>query len=118
MAVKIARDTVTEGGGGQTGPTDQPDIRLFLTKGGKNAEQTIHHASNEMNLTFSIPQETEDPIDKIRMIRNKMVDARRAADRVKNREAMAKTEIMRKKWNDEDLIHAKDVDRDCVQDPL
>ena len=93
MAVKIARDTVTEGRGGQdlgpqTGPTDQPDIRLFLTKGGKNAEQTIHHASNEKNLTFSIPQETEYPIDKIRMIRNKMVEARRREEHTAMKDAI------------------------------
>ena len=58
----------------------------------------------------------DEPVDKMRMVRNKMVDARQAADRVKDREAMAKTEVMRKKWNDEDLIHAKDVDNKFIQD--
>ena len=30
---------------------------------------------------------------------------------------MSRREVKRK-WGNEDLIHAKDVDRDCVQDPL
>ena len=90
-----------------TGPTDQPDIRMFLTKGGKNAKQTILHASNEKNLTFSIPQETEDPIDKMRMIRNKMV---KDAILVKKQHPAT--------WRGQTLTHARDVDNARVQDDL
>ena len=50
----------------------QQDIRLFLMKG---AKQTTLHASSDKNLTFSIPKSKDDPIDKMRMIRNKMVEA-------------------------------------------
>ena len=71
-----------------------------------------------MKATFSTKIEMEDPVDKMRLIRNKMVEARRAAENEKAREANAKMKVMKATWGYEELIHANNVDRDCVQDPL
>ena len=51
----------------------------------------------------------------MRLIRNKMVEARRAADRDKARESNYVKDPMRK-WGEEDIIYARDVDNDLVQD--
>ena len=80
----------------QPGGPGQHDIRLFMMNG---AKQSILHASNAKNLAFSIPKSTEDPIDKMRMIRNKMVEERR-----KEENSMLKDAIMVRKqrqdtWN-------------------
>ena len=45
---------------------------MFLMKG---AEQTTLHASSDKKLSFSIPKSKDEPVDKMRMIRNKMVEA-------------------------------------------
>ena len=55
----------------------QQDIILFLKKG---AVQTTLHVSNDKKLSFSIPKIKDDPIDKMMMIRNKMVEARRSEE--------------------------------------
>ena len=66
----------------------------------------------------SNPQELEDPIDKMRLIRNKMVDARRAAYRSRAEDAFLIRKEYKKTWMGEDITHAKDVDKEMVQDVL
>ena len=51
----------------------------------------------------------------MRMIRNKMVEARRAADRDSAEEYKARKTPM-KKWEGEQLVYARDVDNAMVQD--
>jgi hypothetical protein len=96
----------------------QTDIRFFLTRGGKKGENSTIHASKIQQPSFSTPQELDDPIDKMRLIRNKMVDARRAADRSKAEDAVLIRKEYKKTWMGEDLTHAKDVDNERVQDVL
>ena len=59
----------------------------------------------------------DEPVDKMRLIRNKMVEARRASDRDKAKDSKVVKEPM-KKWGGEDVIHAKDVDNTLIQDIL
>ena len=102
-------DHTARGGADQTLPlavTDknQSDIRQFL-KAGNNAPSFVK----------TVPVKVEEPVDKMRMIRNKMAEARRAADRD---EAM-KTKVVEppmKLWKGEKVVYAKDVDNDRVQD--
>ena len=70
---------------------------------------------NSMNVTFANNIVIEEPVDKMRLIRNKMVEARRAADRDKAKKSNVMQEP-KKKWGGEDVIYAKDVDNDLIQD--
>ena len=57
----------------------------------------------------------EEPFDKMRMIRNKMAESRRAADRDLAKESKVKEPPM-KMWDGEEIIYARDVDNARVQD--
>ena len=99
----------------------QADIRLFLTKGERKGEDTILHASCIRNQTsFSTIEEKpqEEVIDTMKMIRNKMVEARRADDKQQSKDAILVRRQLLKTWRGERLTHARDVANDQVQDVL
>ena len=50
------------------------DVRAYL---GKTMKQTRIHGDQNNDVTFSIPKSEDDPIDKMRIVRNKMADSRR-----------------------------------------
>ena len=57
----------------------------------------------------------EEPFDKMRMIRNKLAESRRAAERDSSR--LTKVKDPTKRLEGEEMIFAKDVDNAMVQDP-
>ena len=57
----------------------------------------------------------EEPIDKMRMISNKLAESRRAAERDSNK--LTKVKDPTKMLEGEEKIFAKDVDNAMVQDP-
>ena len=63
---------------------NQTDIRTFLMEG-KCGDSNIQQPTGKTS--FSTKIEMDDPVDKMRLIRNKMVEARREADNAKDREA-------------------------------
>ena len=54
----------------------------------------------------------------MRMIRNKMVEARRADDKQQSKDAILVRRQLTKTWRGERLTHARDVANDQVQDVL
>ena len=58
---------------------------MFLMKG---AKQTTLHASSDKKLSFPIPKRKDEPVDKMRMIRNKMVEARRREENSQVKDAI------------------------------
>ena len=82
------------------------DIRKFLKEG--------DHSETGMckDMSHNTGDIKEEPFDKMRMIRNKMVEARRLADKELHRSYKDKTERL----GEEDVIYAKDVDNKQVQD--
>ena len=89
--------------------SNQMDIRQFLKDGKVMHNEKFKFVPNKND-------DTEDePIDKMRIIRNKMVEARRAADRDMAKMTMIKKPPM-KEWEGEEVVHAKDVDNAKVQD--
>ena len=88
---------------------------MFLRKG---AKQTTLHASSDKNLTFSIPKSKDEPVDKMRMIRNKMVEARRREENSQMKDAIMVRKQRPDAWNGHKLTHARDVDNTMVQDDL
>ena len=87
------------------------DIRQFLKEGTRMDDH------NSMNVTFANNIVIDEPVDKMRLIRNKMVEARMAADRDKAKESKIMKEPMRK-WGEEDVIHARDVNNIIIKDSL
>ena len=88
--------------------SNQMDIRQFLVDKDK---QKI-----SFNQSAGSLREEDEPWDKNRVIRNKMVDARRAADKEEARESMSSMKPPMRLWNGEKVTHAKDVDNVLVQD--
>ena len=91
--------------------SNQRDIRQFLVD------------KNEQKISFVQPagrnKEEDEPWDKNRVIRNKMVDARRAADKEEAKKHMTKKPPMKppmKMWEGMKVTHARDVDNTMVQD--
>ena len=60
-------------------------MRLFLMKG---ATQTTMIASSDRKLTFSIPKSKDEPVDKMRMLRNERVEARRREENSQVKDAI------------------------------
>ena len=60
-------------------------------------------------------EQTEEPFDKMRMSRNKMVEARRLADKELHRCYKDKTAPM-KRLGEEEVVYARDVDNKQLQD--
>ena len=84
----------------------QQDIRQFLKHGRKGEPSFVSNPNKEVK---------DEPLDKMRIIRNKMIDARRAADKEEARKSMAKQPPMRE-WEGEVVVHAREVDNAKVQD--
>ena len=103
-------------GGEQTGHypgspcIKQLDIRQFLKDGDPKDGNSLR------GVTFVNKPIEEEPIDKMRMIRNKMVEARRAAERARNMVSMDK-KTTRSLEELSNIVYARDVDNSLVQDP-
>ena len=89
--------------------SNQMDIRQFLKDG--------HGVGSDMFKHVPCPNKwmVEEPIDKMRIIRNKMVEDRRAADRDKAMETRTKKSPMKERKG-EQVVHAKDVNNAVVKD--
>ena len=103
-------DHTARGGADRTLPLAVPDkgqtdIRMFLKDGCKKPsfERTMPNGWKD------------EPLDKMRMIRNKMAEARKAADRDEALKSRVKAPPMRF-WNGERVVYAKDVSNAMVQD--
>ena len=84
----------------------QLDIRQFLKDGKREEFRFVSNPDKDVK---------DEPLDKMRIIRNKMIEARRAADREEARKSMAKQPPMRE-WEGEVVVHAREVDNAKVQD--
>ena len=93
---------------------EKNDIRAYLAKSRNQAK--IHGDVNK-DITFSV-QPNDEPVDKMRMIRNKMADSRRKEENRATEDAL----ILRRNKSRPDIIngqkvtYATDVDRSLVQD--
>ena len=85
----------------------QADIRQYLKDG-------LSMGSFEKVVQRKVE---EEPIDKIRMIRNKLAESRRAAERDNNKMTKVK-DPAKKTMEGERMIFAKDVENAKVQDPM
>ena len=102
-------DHTARGGADRTLPlavTDrnQSDIRQFLKAG-----------NHGPSFVKSVPDKLDEPFDKMRMIRNKMSESRRMADK----EDAKLTKVVEppvKLWKGEKVVYARDVDNALVQD--
>ena len=87
------------------------DIRQYLMDG-KGERLQFKEES------FVKPEAKDEPFEKMRMIRNKLAEARRAAEKQENaKRANDEMEPM-KEWEGEKVKYARDVDNSQVQDDL
>ena len=87
----------------------QKDIRQFLVDG-KGEKLQFREES------FVEPNAKDEPFDKMRMIRNKMAEARRLADKHENAVRAKNEKEPMKDWEGERILYARDVINSMVQD--
>ena len=81
-------------------------------------KQTRIHGDQNNYVTFSIPKSEDDPIEKMRIVRNKMADSRRKEEQRIIQDAI----LIRNRVNKpatvkgQKVTYATDVDRNLVQD--
>ena len=87
----------------------QKDIRQFLVDG-KGEKLQFREES------FVEPNAKDEPFEKMRMIRNKMAEARRLADKHENAVRAKNEKEPIKEWEGEKILYARDVINSMVQD--
>ena len=88
----------------------QMDIRQFLA-GNKGVGERFSFIENNTSKDAK-----DEPFDKTRVIRNKMAEARRAADKDMARLSSMSKKTPMKEWEGERVTFARDVDNEKVQD--